>query len=210
MKIEDSSGTPKQKSKQIEAFLDNMIKSNKIEKISEKKIDRRRSNFKANLNEISKYEEAKTNELDINEKPLTASSLLPNYNFIQQIPPGCSQEDFDLFKEIKERVNKQLNTMSLMDRLAIKPQIDKKQSINTANSNQQVLLIDSINQFQSVSTRRPEFITFGKFKIETWYSSPYPHEYVQSPVLHLCEFCLKYMKTKETLDLHLKKKRLQY
>ena len=58
--------------------------------------------------------------------------------------------------------------------------------------------------------RLPEFITFGKYLIETWYSAPYPHEYVQKSVLHICEFCLKYVRTKEVLKLHMQKKCSQY
>ena len=58
----------------------------------------------------------------------------------------------------------------------------------------------------SECTRCPAFITFGKYLIETWYSAPYPQEYVQKSVLHICEYCLKYVKSKTVLDLHLKKK----
>lgn len=36
-------------------------------------------------------------------------------------------------------------------------------------------------------------IHFGGFEIDTWHSSPYPEEYSQNRVLHVCEFCLKYM-----------------
>ena len=71
-------------------------------------------------------------------------------------------------------------------------------------------MIDSINQFQQASSRLPAFITFGEYMIETWYSAPYPFEYVQNSVLHLCEFCLKYVKSKEILALHLQKKCSQY
>ncbi|WWC71214.1 uncharacterized protein I206_105167 [Kwoniella pini CBS 10737] len=40
-------------------------------------------------------------------------------------------------------------------------------------------------------------IRFGQFDIDTWYSAPYPEEYVHVPDgrLWLCEFCLKYMKS---------------
>ncbi|WVW85215.1 hypothetical protein I302_107253 [Kwoniella bestiolae CBS 10118] len=40
-------------------------------------------------------------------------------------------------------------------------------------------------------------IRFGQFDIDTWYSAPYPEEYVYVPDgrLWLCEFCLKYMKS---------------
>lgn len=37
-------------------------------------------------------------------------------------------------------------------------------------------------------------IHFGGFEIDTWHASPYPAEYIATNrVLHICEFCLKYM-----------------
>ncbi|XP_015929465.2 histone acetyltransferase KAT6B [Parasteatoda tepidariorum] len=53
--------------------------------------------------------------------------------------------------------------------------------------------------------RSPGAIEFGKFGIETWYSSPYPQEYARLPKLFLCEFCLKYMKSKNILLRHMRK-----
>ncbi|XP_030059079.1 histone acetyltransferase KAT6B isoform X2 [Microcaecilia unicolor] len=53
--------------------------------------------------------------------------------------------------------------------------------------------------------RFPSVIEFGKFEIQTWYSSPYPQEYSRLSKLYLCEFCLKYMKSKNILQRHLKK-----
>ena len=56
-----------------------------------------------------------------------------------------------------------------------------------------------------VNVRTPKMIQFGKFDISTWYSSPYPQEYARLPKLFLCEFCLKYMKSRPILERHLKK-----
>ncbi|XP_069719542.1 histone acetyltransferase KAT6B isoform X4 [Phaenicophaeus curvirostris] len=53
--------------------------------------------------------------------------------------------------------------------------------------------------------RYPAVIEFGKYEIQTWYSSPYPQEYARLPKLYLCEFCLKYMKSKNILLRHSKK-----
>nr|XP_048282349.1 histone acetyltransferase KAT6B isoform X4 [Myodes glareolus]XP_048282350.1 histone acetyltransferase KAT6B isoform X4 [Myodes glareolus] len=53
--------------------------------------------------------------------------------------------------------------------------------------------------------RYPSVIEFGKYEIQTWYSSPYPQEYARLPKLYLCEFCLKYMKSKNILLRHSKK-----
>ncbi|XP_066304152.1 histone acetyltransferase KAT6B-like isoform X2 [Branchiostoma lanceolatum] len=51
-------------------------------------------------------------------------------------------------------------------------------------------------------TRCPAVIEFGRHEIHTWYSSPYPQEYARLPKLFLCEFCLKYMKSRSILKRH--------
>uniref|UniRef100_A0A670K7X2 Histone acetyltransferase n=1 Tax=Podarcis muralis TaxID=64176 RepID=A0A670K7X2_PODMU len=53
--------------------------------------------------------------------------------------------------------------------------------------------------------RCPSVIEFGKYEIHTWYSSPYPQEYSRLPKLYICEFCLKYMKSRTILQQHMKK-----
>ncbi|XP_069741361.1 histone acetyltransferase KAT6B isoform X2 [Narcine bancroftii] len=53
--------------------------------------------------------------------------------------------------------------------------------------------------------RYPSIIEFGKYEIHTWYSSPYPQEYARLPKLYLCEFCLRYMKSRNILQRHTKK-----
>ncbi|XP_028287877.1 histone acetyltransferase KAT6B isoform X4 [Parambassis ranga] len=55
------------------------------------------------------------------------------------------------------------------------------------------------------SIRCPAVIEFGKYEIQTWYSSPYPPEYSRLQKLYLCEFCLKYMRSKSILQRHTKK-----
>ncbi|XP_043912677.1 histone acetyltransferase KAT6B isoform X3 [Protopterus annectens] len=53
--------------------------------------------------------------------------------------------------------------------------------------------------------RCPAAVEFGKYEIQTWYSSPYPQEYARLPKLYLCEFCLKYMKSRNILLRHSEK-----
>eukprot|EP01116_Phalansterium_solitarium_P016303 TRINITY_DN3771_c0_g2_i3.p1 TRINITY_DN3771_c0_g2~~TRINITY_DN3771_c0_g2_i3.p1 ORF type:complete len:307 (-),score=61.61 TRINITY_DN3771_c0_g2_i3:878-1798(-) len=45
-------------------------------------------------------------------------------------------------------------------------------------------------------------IELGRFEIDTWYFSPYPEEFAKCDKLYICEFCLKYMKKKKTLNRH--------
>ncbi|XP_070991994.1 histone acetyltransferase KAT6A isoform X2 [Oncorhynchus clarkii lewisi] len=53
--------------------------------------------------------------------------------------------------------------------------------------------------------RCPSVIEFGKFEIQTWYSSPYPQEFSRLPKLYLCEFCLRYVKSRSILFQHMRK-----
>lgn len=45
-------------------------------------------------------------------------------------------------------------------------------------------------------------IELGRWEIDTWYFSPYPEEFAHCQKLYICEFCLKYMKKKKTLNRH--------
>ncbi|KAF9609878.1 hypothetical protein IFM89_018963 [Coptis chinensis] len=50
-----------------------------------------------------------------------------------------------------------------------------------------------------------EFIELGRYEIETWYFSPFPEEFDNSPKLYFCEFCLNYVQHKEQLQRHMRK-----
>ncbi len=53
------------------------------------------------------------------------------------------------------------------------------------------------------SGRCPARIRLGPFEMGTWYSAPYPQEYARLPLLYICEFCLKYMKSEQLLRKHM-------
>lgn len=53
-------------------------------------------------------------------------------------------------------------------------------------------------------------IELGRWEIDTWYFSPYPEEFAHCQKLYICEFCLKYMKKKKTLNRHKMKCELQH
>ncbi|KAL2085699.1 hypothetical protein ACEWY4_019019 [Coilia grayii] len=48
-------------------------------------------------------------------------------------------------------------------------------------------------------------IELGRHRLKPWYFSPYPKELTDLPVLYLCEFCLKYVKSLTCLGRHLTK-----
>ena len=55
-----------------------------------------------------------------------------------------------------------------------------------------------------------ELIELGKHRIKPWYFSPYPQELVKEPCIFICEFCLKYVKSRACLKRHLAKCTLRH
>uniref|UniRef100_A0A6I8R1T3 Histone acetyltransferase KAT5 n=1 Tax=Xenopus tropicalis TaxID=8364 RepID=A0A6I8R1T3_XENTR len=55
-----------------------------------------------------------------------------------------------------------------------------------------------------------ECIELGRHRLKPWYFSPYPQELTVLPVLYLCEFCLKYVKSLKCLQRHLTKCNLRH
>lgn len=50
--------------------------------------------------------------------------------------------------------------------------------------------------------RATKYIEMGKYEMEVWYQSPYPEDFARSPKLYICEYCLRYMKSRNTLERH--------
>lgn len=48
-------------------------------------------------------------------------------------------------------------------------------------------------------------VEMGKWDMEVWYQSPYPEEYSRAPKLYLCEYCLRYAKSRQVLRRHREK-----
>ncbi|XP_032518200.1 histone acetyltransferase Tip60 isoform X4 [Danaus plexippus] len=55
-----------------------------------------------------------------------------------------------------------------------------------------------------------EMIELGKHRIRPWYFAPYPQEMVNLVCIYICEFCLKYRKSKKCLERHLIKCKLKH
>uniref|UniRef100_A0A1I7YYN6 histone acetyltransferase n=1 Tax=Steinernema glaseri TaxID=37863 RepID=A0A1I7YYN6_9BILA len=51
----------------------------------------------------------------------------------------------------------------------------------------------------------PSAIQIGQHYMKTWYSSPYPQEYVSQPFIFICPYCLHYSMTEDIWNRHAKK-----
>ncbi|XP_060523220.1 histone acetyltransferase KAT6A-like isoform X2 [Cylas formicarius] len=102
------------------------------------------------------------------------------------LPPGVSLKDLELFREAREKANAATAII-----------LQAAQQANEANQQ-----LTSPSSAMLSQPRNPGAIEFGKYEIQTWYSSPFPQEYARLPKLFLCEFCLKYTKSKAVLERH--------
>ncbi|XP_025836060.1 histone acetyltransferase Tip60 isoform X2 [Agrilus planipennis] len=55
-----------------------------------------------------------------------------------------------------------------------------------------------------------EMIELGRHRIKPWYFAPYPQEMIGLPCIYICEFCLKYCKSRKCLERHLAKCNLRH
>ncbi|XP_033112040.1 histone acetyltransferase KAT6A-like isoform X2 [Anneissia japonica] len=99
-------------------------------------------------------------------------------------PSGVAKKDMELFQMAQDKALSE-----------IMPALNKPPDTSGGSEGQMV----------EQQSRSPQYIEFGKYEINTWYTSPYPQEYARLPKLYLCEFCLKYMKSRNILQRHREK-----
>merc|ERR1719268_391527 len=59
---------------------------------------------------------------------------------------------------------------------------------------------DAITRMKNV-----ELIELGRHRIKPWYFSPYPIQLVSLPCIYICEFCLKFVKSRSCHERHISK-----
>ncbi|XP_039291756.1 histone acetyltransferase KAT6B isoform X2 [Nilaparvata lugens] len=147
-----------------------------------------------------------------------------------ELPPGVTHKDIELFKETRERSIQSVQYMPLLvdgatgdtattsnsgvgietTPIAAKatPTAGKATpSAGKATPSAVKATPSAVKNTPAalVQPRCPAAIEFGQYEIQTWYSSPFPQEYARLPKLFLCEFCLKYTKSKAVLERHQEK-----
>lgn len=78
-------------------------------------------------------------------------------------------------------------------------------TVSNVDGEETAVSVSPGNSSAGSGTRNPAAIVFGRYEVETWYSSPFPQEYARLPKLFFCEFCLKYTKSRAVLDRHMDK-----
>lgn len=87
----------------------------------------------------------------------------------QPLPPGVTENDVKMYREIREKAAK-----------AVSEVMNPGGKINLAaptSANPQLLSPNTLAI--AAQERCPAAIEFGKWEIQTWYSSPFPQEYAR-------------------------------
>ncbi|CAO3646296.1 unnamed protein product [Cunninghamella echinulata] len=106
--------------------------------------------------------------------------------------PSISDKNmFEKAKTRAENIMKSKKSQSSLSSPSLSSSSPSSLSIGDSQQNSTVLEIPKISH-----------IVFGDYLIDTWYVAPYPEEYSQHPTLYICEFCMKYMKSKYVAERH--------
>ncbi|GAA49216.1 histone acetyltransferase MYST4 [Clonorchis sinensis] len=87
----------------------------------------------------------------------------------------------------------------------VPPVNNPKLVINMDTASQDSTMPGEVNEAKLEEARFPPRIQLGRHLITTWYSAPYPSEYARLNLLYICEFCLKYSKTRKVYLRHIEK-----
>ncbi|XP_072302390.1 histone acetyltransferase KAT5-like isoform X1 [Eucyclogobius newberryi] len=87
---------------------------------------------------------------------------------------------------------------------------DSSDGISTAPRMTGSLVSDRSHDDIVTRMKNIECIELGRHRLKPWYFSPYPQELTSLPILYLCEFCLKYVKSLKCLQRHLTKCNLRH
>lgn len=74
---------------------------------------------------------------------------------------------------------------------------DKTKTVEKVQNQPEEKKHDEASKVKNIQT-----IVIGCWAIDTWYYSPFPPEYSSYSTLYLCEFCLKFVRSKEALQRH--------
>lgn len=108
----------------------------------------------------------------------------------------------------KANVNANANTNASANSTSGTPTTAIPAIVSAANSENMPRQTGSmVSHHDDVVTRMKniEKIELGRYRISPWYFSPYPIELTKLPVIYICEFCLKYVKSEVCLSNHLRK-----
>ncbi|KAK9738897.1 MYST family zinc finger domain [Popillia japonica] len=149
------------------------------------------------LNERKKREDARKKQIETSKKSPRAQAIQDQKIYQQKI--------------------KDIRKLKIEASEDVKPHIDKNREPDLSNfvsdydlklfRDAQAIASEKIEEELKTqpNTKGTKYIEMGKFEMEVWYQSPYPEDYARLPKLYICEYCLRYMKSRTILQRHVHK-----
>ncbi|RIA97832.1 acyl-CoA N-acyltransferase [Glomus cerebriforme] len=154
---------------------------------------------------ISKVSDTETIQNETEEKQDQASNHISENRLVENGEHGREQaEDVDLpfgGRLTADEADTSKTRPDYYDKVRFE---NAKNKAEAAMQPRQEITFDIEDQPQIFADATPKIrsIRFGDWEMDTWYVAPYPEEYSWYPTLYICEYCLKYMKSKYIADRH--------
>jgi len=113
-------------------------------------------------------------------------------------------------KTARKRKSQNSSSVETQDEEPEKKEADKKEANSTTPRLTGSLAAPGTHDDAITRMKNVELIELGRHRIKPWYFSPYPIELVTLPCIYICEFCLKFVKSRVCLERHLSKCNLKH
>lgn len=158
---------------------------------------------KEEVSERKKREEIRRKALEYHKKTPRPPATQEQKQYLQKIRDLRMRFKSDAIEDTKSNNNHLVNDKNHEPDLAnFVPEYDLKLFRDA-----QALASEKIEEDlkSQPCTKGTKYIEMGKFEMEVWYQSPYPEDYARLPKLYICEYCLRYMKSRTILERHVVK-----
>lgn len=124
-------------------------------------------------------------------------------NFDRRLDEWVTIDRIDLDANVNDTDSGSASPRSKVGTKKMKRKLDDITGAPSQRDEKLALLSNLEKEYEEITkVKNIQTIEMGKFEIDTWYFSPYPEDYCGSDKLYICEYCLKYMKSKNKLTRH--------
>jgi len=147
--------------------------------------------------------------IDVREGPQGFEYYVHFVEFNKRLDQWVSEKDLDFStiqtKEKEKKEKEKVPTTDTSDNRKItrnqKRKFDEVNQLQKSEEDSKLTALEKEHE-EVTKVKNINVIELGRYEIDTWYFSPYPEEFAKCDKLYICEFCLKYMKKKKTLNRH--------
>lgn len=129
-----------------------------------------------------------------------------------QILKTDSSTDLRLLNDTQsQQTNEMLTSQSSSTEIILKTdQLNENSNQSTGLPRSTGSMVPVVHEDVLTRIKNIQTIYLGRHLIEPWYFAPYPQELATCPIVYICEYCLKFMKSMKCLERHREKCKLYH